>query len=93
MSSSSTKTSTFWRLDELRVIDLFTGIAVMLAMIVVVLVVLACSQRNMLFDPTNDFDVEMGKIEKIQDTGSPKTVVIMAGDNVPTYIATPSVVN
>ncbi|PWA44918.1 hypothetical protein CTI12_AA478710 [Artemisia annua] len=88
MSSSPTNTSTFWRFDS-PLIYLFTTIAAMLAMIVVALVILACSQRNR----RNDFDVENGKIEKIQDTGSPKIVVIMAGDNLPTYMAAPVVLN
>lgn len=61
----------------------------MLSMIIVALVILACSQRNR---PSTATDVENGKAAMFYDDAdvSPKVVVIMAGDKVPTYLAKPA---
>ncbi|KAI3713107.1 hypothetical protein L1987_71678 [Smallanthus sonchifolius] len=89
-SSSSSLSSSFWRFDS-PLIYLFGGIAAMLALIVVALVILACSQRNRR-SATAGLDIETGKATKLREEShvSPKFVVIMAGDNVPTYLAAPA---
>ncbi|KAF5779440.1 putative protein glutamine dumper [Helianthus annuus] len=86
MSSSKTSSS-FWRFDSPSVY-LFGGIAAMLAMIVVALVILTCYQRS----ATAGQDIETGKPTKLEDGSnvSPKFVVILAGDNIPTYFAAPA---
>lgn len=67
----------------------------MLALIVVALVILACSQRHRRPAAISDQDVESGKAVMFHDEAysSPKIVVIMAGDEIPTYLATPAGVN
>nr|GEW15249.1 protein glutamine dumper 2-like [Tanacetum cinerariifolium] len=85
-----------WRFDS-PLIYLFGGISVILALITVALVILACSQRR---SRENGGDIESGgdnekSIKAVHNGGdaadvSPKMVVIMAGDEVPTYLATPS---
>ncbi|KAL7610539.1 hypothetical protein Lser_V15G12878 [Lactuca serriola] len=93
MLSSSTSSS-FWRFDS-PLVYLFGGIAAMLALIVVALVILACSQRHRRPAAISDQDVESGKAVMFHDEAysSPKIVVIMAGDEIPTYLATPAGVN
>ncbi|GJY44864.1 glutamine dumper 2-like protein [Tanacetum coccineum] len=64
------------------------------------LVILACSQRRRRLAGENGGDIESGgdnekSIKAVHNGGdaadvSPKMVVIMAGDEVPTYLATPS---
>lgn len=65
----------------------------MLALIVVALAILACSQRNRRSTATAQ-DTETGKGIKLNESNnSPKFVVLMAGDNIPTYVAAPVAVN
>ncbi|GJT66008.1 glutamine dumper 2-like protein [Tanacetum coccineum] len=88
-----------WRFDS-PLIYLFGGISVILALITVALVILACSQRRRRLAGENGGDIESGgdnekSIKAVHNGGdaadvSPKMVVIMAGDEVPTYLATPS---
>ena len=88
-----------WRFDS-PLIYLFGGISVLLALITVALVILACSQRRRRLAGENGGDIESGgdnekSIKAVCNGGdgddvSPKMVVIMAGDEVPTYLATPT---
>ncbi|XP_023745076.1 protein GLUTAMINE DUMPER 2 [Lactuca sativa] len=89
----------FWRFDS-PLIYLFGGIAVILALIVVALIILACSQRRRRLEANGSGDIESGgddqKAAKAVYNGgegaddTPKIVVIMAGDELPTYLATPT---
>ncbi|XP_022728454.1 protein GLUTAMINE DUMPER 5-like [Durio zibethinus] len=68
---------------------LFGGIAVMLGLIAVALVFLACSCKK---SPPNSSGEAEGKPAKqviMQLEMEPKIVVIMAGDEIPTYLANP----
>nr|XP_043618397.1 protein GLUTAMINE DUMPER 2-like [Erigeron canadensis] len=94
MGSSSG--ASLWRFDS-PLIYLFGGISVILALITVALIILACSQRKRRTE-----DIESGVVDDSQKVttnvynggdgidSSPKLAVIMAGDEVPTYLATPS---
>ncbi|KAK1438949.1 hypothetical protein QVD17_04762 [Tagetes erecta] len=88
MSSSS-----FWRFDS-ALIYLFGGIAAMLGLIVIALAILACSQRNRQSTPAaHDSETGKGIMKHLQSNNSPKFVVVMAGDKIPTYVAAPAGVN
>ncbi|XP_076931414.1 protein GLUTAMINE DUMPER 1-like [Bidens hawaiensis] len=88
--------ASLWRFDS-PLIYLFGGISVVLALIAIALIILACSQRKRRL---TGGDIESGddthKASKAAYNGcngvddGPKIVVIMAGDEVPTYLATPS---
>ncbi|PWA50500.1 hypothetical protein CTI12_AA470160 [Artemisia annua] len=89
-----------WRFDS-PLIYLFGGISVILSLITVALLILACSQRRRRIAGENGGDIENGgdnnekSIKAVCNGGdaddvSPKMVVIMAGDEVPTYLATPT---
>ena len=89
----------FWRFDS-PLVYLFGGIAVILALIIVALIILACSQRRWRLAANGSGDIENGgddqKVAKAVYYGgegadaTPKIVVIMAGDELPTYLATPA---
>ncbi|KAI3768440.1 hypothetical protein L2E82_19115 [Cichorium intybus] len=89
----------FWRFDS-PLIYLFGGIALILALIVVALVILACTQRRRRLATNGGGDIENGgdaqKVAKLEynsgdgKDATPKIVVIMAGDELPTYLATPA---
>ncbi|KAK9067142.1 hypothetical protein SSX86_014467 [Deinandra increscens subsp. villosa] len=91
--------ASLWRFDS-PLIYLFGGISLILALITVALVILACSQRKRRLAAVGGGDIETGDdTQKPVMTnfnrcdgagGGPKIVVIMAGDEVPTYLATPS---
>ncbi|KAI3677424.1 hypothetical protein L2E82_51709 [Cichorium intybus] len=87
----SQRSSSFWRFDS-PLVYLFGGIAALLALIMVALVILACSQRNRRPEASSSQDVENSPPEMIHDEAdvSPKIFVIMAGDKIPTYLATPA---
>ncbi|KAD0858379.1 hypothetical protein E3N88_43608 [Mikania micrantha] len=98
MGSSSSEAS-LGRFDS-PLIYLFGGISVVLALITVALIILACSQRKRRSSGDGVQDIESGYDAQKPaaatyngcdgaDAG-PKIVVIMAGDEVPTYLATPS---
>ncbi|CAN4082763.1 unnamed protein product [Withania somnifera] len=85
-SSSSSSTGSFWTWRS-PLPYLFGSLGIMLLLIVVALIVLACSFHKRLSSdqeksaclPTNCTVVEM----------SPRIVVIMAGDQKPTHIGVP----
>ena len=94
----SSKSSSFWRFDS-PLIYLFGGITLILLLIVVALVILACSQRRRRSAAGSDVE-NSNESQKTANTvfnGSdetdktPKVVVIMPGDQLPTYLATPVV--
>ncbi|KAJ0704188.1 putative protein glutamine dumper [Helianthus annuus] len=86
-----------WRLDS-PLIYLFGGIGLMLVLIAVALLVLACSQWRL----RSDGDRVTGGGDHVQKVAlhvcnggdetnvSPKIAVIMAGDQLPTYLAAPA---
>lgn len=96
---AASEQSNFWRFDS-PLIYLFGGISLILALIVVALLILACSERKRRLAAVDGGDIEQGddsqKPDKVMfNSGdgvdsTPKVVVIMAGDEVPTYLATPS---
>ncbi|KAI3669916.1 hypothetical protein L6452_41396 [Arctium lappa] len=94
----SSHTPSFWRFDS-PLIYLFAGITLILSLIVVALIILACSQRKRRPAEAGG-DVESGgeprkTVTAVYNGGdgtdnTPKVVVIMAGDELPTYLATPA---
>ncbi|KAI3760883.1 hypothetical protein L1987_51284 [Smallanthus sonchifolius] len=90
--------ASLWQFDS-PLIYLFGGIFVILGLITTALMILVCSQRKHRFGDDGSEDIERGDDEHkavtvVCHSGdcvdvSPKLVVIMAGDEVPTYLATP----
>lgn len=73
---------------------LFGGLAIMLLLITVALFILVCSYRKRSSTSSSSGDEEKPPKPmngEIIDSGEPKIVVIMAGDDKPTYLATPAV--
>ncbi|KDP24334.1 hypothetical protein JCGZ_25630 [Jatropha curcas] len=73
---------------------LFGGLAIIIALISAVIVILACSRKNSSLNlssedqqenPAARLELDMAVLDE------PKIVVIMAGDNLPTYIAMPEI--
>ncbi|KAL8199378.1 hypothetical protein R6Q57_012946 [Mikania cordata] len=91
--------SSFWRFDS-PLIYLFGGIFVILGLITAALIILVCTHRKRRSGVNDGDDIESGdgghKVATVGYHGGdcedvrPKVVVIMAGDEVPTYLATPS---
>ncbi|XAR51595.1 hypothetical protein NMG60_11006266 [Bertholletia excelsa] len=82
-----------WRLNT-PIPYLFGGLALMMVLITLALVILACSFRKQVSNSSNagDGDEEKPEKPKIADAVNlePKILVIMAGDDRPTYLATPT---
>ncbi|GMN57612.1 hypothetical protein TIFTF001_026727 [Ficus carica] len=78
---------------------LFGGLALMLGLITVALVILACSHRKPSPAPNSGAATNVSNTEEkpavqvnvVVDSDQPKIVVIMAGDDMPTYLAKPVV--
>lgn len=70
----------------------FAGLAVMLGLIAVALVILACSYRKSFSDNSaSDAQEKPAKAAPDMEVDSePKIVVIMAGEDSPTYLAKPT---
>ncbi|KAK1421992.1 hypothetical protein QVD17_24808 [Tagetes erecta] len=91
-----------WRFDS-PLVYLFGGIFMILGLIMMALMILVCSQRKRrLNDGTGDIesggDDDQKPATAAYNGGDcadfrPKVVVIMAGNDVPTYLATPSDMN
>ncbi|KAI3520929.1 hypothetical protein L1887_10384 [Cichorium endivia] len=87
-----------WRLDS-PLIYLFCGIGAMLALVMVALFMLACSQWRGRSTPTGGDYTGGGEhpqkttphVCNASDESNvyPKMVVVMAGDEIPTYLAAP----
>ncbi|KAI3799087.1 hypothetical protein L1987_34377 [Smallanthus sonchifolius] len=97
---SSPAPSVPWRWDS-PLIYLFGGIGLMFVLIMVALLMLACSHRSLTSEATDGDDVIDGDhFQKAADLHvckggdeailSPKIAVIMAGDELPTYLAAPA---
>ncbi|KAK6913435.1 hypothetical protein RJ641_023036 [Dillenia turbinata] len=73
---------------------LFGGLALMLGLIALALILLACSYRNSFSNSRNDNEeeksVKPGRSAS-PESHKPKFVVIMPGDDNPTYVANPVV--
>ncbi|KAH1129431.1 hypothetical protein J1N35_000809 [Gossypium stocksii] len=71
---------------------LFGGIAAMLGLIAIALVILACSFRESSRSSNDEAEEKPAKqpVAAMQLEMEPKIVVIMAGDENPTYIANPT---
>ncbi|KAB5561050.1 hypothetical protein DKX38_006007 [Salix brachista] len=87
----STTTSTaaqggFWHWNS-PVAYVFVGLAFMLGLITVALIILACSNIKSSTSEAED-EIPARQLE-IQVESEPKIVVIMAGDDNPTYLARP----
>ncbi|KAK9054059.1 hypothetical protein SSX86_025135 [Deinandra increscens subsp. villosa] len=97
----SSEATSFWRFDS-PLIYLFGGMFLILGLITAALIILVCSQRKQrLMSLDGGEDIERGdggdqKAATAAHNGGdcadirPKIAVIMAGDEVPTYLATPS---
>ncbi|XP_076885713.1 protein GLUTAMINE DUMPER 2-like [Bidens hawaiensis] len=91
--------ASLWNFNS-PLIYLFGGIFAILALITSALIILVCCQRKRRFDGDGNEDIERGDGDQKTVTAAynggdcadsrPKLVVIMAGDEVPTYLATPS---
>ncbi|KAL5723408.1 hypothetical protein ACHQM5_006814 [Ranunculus cassubicifolius] len=68
---------------------LFGGLAAMLTLIALSLIVLVCSHRKSSANPESDDIEKAPKLSLPPPEMEPKIVVIMAGDNMPTFIAKP----
>ena len=68
---------------------LFGGLALMLGLIAVALFILACSYGKTLSNSPSDAEEKQAKTVNMTADSQPKVVVIMAGDNIPTYLAMP----
>ncbi|GAB4832477.1 hypothetical protein Ancab_006499, partial [Ancistrocladus abbreviatus] len=67
---------------------LFGGLALMVGLIAVALIILACSYKKSSSDG-DDGNKEPGEMVAVKLDNEPKVVVIMAGDDNPTYLAKP----
>lgn len=86
-SSSSSSGHELWRWTS-PLPYLFGGLALIIGLIVVALVVLSCSHKKRTSSSDHKKDTPMKTLCSEADT-SPRIVVIMAGDEKPTYLATP----
>ncbi|KAI5591644.1 hypothetical protein POPTR_004G108440v4 [Populus trichocarpa] len=70
---------------------LFASLALMLALIALSLIILACSYRKSSSNSSSDPEAreKSGKQGEMRAEMEPKIVVIMAGDDNPTYLAEP----
>ncbi|KAG5247476.1 protein GLUTAMINE DUMPER [Salix suchowensis] len=76
----------FWHWNS-PVAYVFVGLAFMLGLITVALIILACSNIKSSTSEAED-EIPARQLE-IQVESEPKIVVIMAGDDNPTYLARP----
>ncbi|KAK9272604.1 hypothetical protein L1049_002978 [Liquidambar formosana] len=93
MTPTNTSSTTGVRLWNSPIPYLFGGLALMLGLIAVALVVLVCTHRKHSSNSSSN-DAEEKPVKPTINTladAEPKIVVIMAGENNPTYIATPAV--
>ncbi|KAK7843383.1 protein glutamine dumper 4 [Quercus suber] len=69
---------------------LFGGLALMLGLIAVALLILACSYGKTFSNSPSDAEEKQAKSTvNMKADSEPKVVVIMAGDDIPTYLAKP----
>ncbi|KAF5748892.1 hypothetical protein HS088_TW04G00853 [Tripterygium wilfordii] len=87
--TSSTSTTNIWRSP---IPYLFGGLGLMMLLISVALIMLACSLKKISNNSSTVDDEQLKSaskpVNRVIDM-EPKLVVIMAGDDKPTYIATP----
>ncbi|KAL7605846.1 hypothetical protein Lser_V15G20410 [Lactuca serriola] len=86
----------FWTFDS-PLIYIFGGITLLLVLIMVALLIVIYTDRNRRLAAGGDRNLEGGggSLKTVYEAGdeadvSPKIVVIMAGDELPTYLATPT---
>ncbi|CAL0314697.1 unnamed protein product [Lupinus luteus] len=94
-ASNFTKSS-LSKVDALRNLSspipyLFGGLALLLGLISIALFIIACSYRKHYSSSTTNGDEEKptNKVVEMKVDSEPKIVVIMAGENNPTYLANP----
>ena len=86
-ANSSSSSNEIWRWNS-PFPYLFGGLALILGLIGVALIILSCSHKKRTPSPDHDKDKPPKTICTEPDT-VPRVVVIMAGDENPTYLATP----
>ncbi|KAL6324564.1 hypothetical protein AAG906_013376 [Vitis piasezkii] len=86
-ANSSSSSIEIWRWNS-PFPYLFGGLALILGLIGVALIILSCSHKKRTPSPDHDKDKPPKTICTEPDT-VPRVVVIMAGDENPTYLATP----
>ena len=85
--ANSSSSSEIWRWNS-PFPYLFGGFALILGLIVVALIILSCSHKKRTSSPDHVKDKPPKTICTEPDT-LPRVIVIMAGDENPTYLATP----
>ncbi|KAG1326663.1 protein GLUTAMINE DUMPER 6-like [Cocos nucifera] len=86
MGSENLQSATGSNLWHTPIPYLFGGLGAMMVLIAIALIVLACSHRG----PSTDRDPESVEKPATQPLDmEPRILVIMAGDDKPTYLATP----
>ncbi|XP_019433676.1 PREDICTED: protein GLUTAMINE DUMPER 6-like isoform X2 [Lupinus angustifolius] len=91
-TSTSTSPSTGIKLWKSPIPYLFGGLALMMALISVALVILVCSYRKRSSQSSSteaNEDVKQTMSKNIESNSEPELLVIMAGDDKPTYLAKP----
>ena len=86
-ANSSSSSNEIWRWNS-PFPYLFGGFALILGLIVVALIILSCSHKKRTSSPDHVKDKPPKTICTEPDT-LPRVIVIMAGDENPTYLATP----
>ncbi|GMH04396.1 hypothetical protein Nepgr_006235 [Nepenthes gracilis] len=89
MSSTNNTSSTQLRCVNSAKFHLFVGVALMMGLIAVALLILACSYRNQPSSSTASDAKGMSMIAGDVDA-KPEIVVIMPGDDKPTFLAKPT---
>ncbi|KAE9604999.1 hypothetical protein Lal_00036744 [Lupinus albus] len=93
-SSTSTSPSTKIKLWNSPIPYLFGGLALMMALISVALVILVCSYRKRSSSQSSSTEANEDMkqtimAKNIESNAEPELLVIMAGDDKPTYLAKP----
>ncbi|XVE78625.1 hypothetical protein DITRI_Ditri13aG0161300 [Diplodiscus trichospermus] len=88
MRAANTTAATF-KLWKSPIPFLFGSLAIVLLLIIVSLVMLLCSYRKSSGSPPEGSEEKSAKDSISAIDAEPKIVVIMAGNNKPTYLATP----
>ncbi|KAJ9683005.1 hypothetical protein PVL29_018835 [Vitis rotundifolia] len=88
MAADTTSSNGFWQLNS-PLPYLFVGLALLLGVIVVALIILACSHKHPPADLATDDDKDKPPKPMHTDPDTVPRIVVMAGDDSPKYLAKP----